>query len=103
METVWELSWRIYPAAALMAVGLALAARGDFLLVRAARKPVGAPRKNYTWMSGFRLALFGGSLAAVGAGWLWDIPALAVAGLAIGFEETIETSICAHALKEAGD
>jgi hypothetical protein len=103
MESVWELSWRVYPAAGLMLAGALLALRGDLLLVRGARMPVGTPRKNLTWMRGFRLALFGGSLAAVAAGWLWDIPALAVAGLAIGFEETLETSICAYALKQSGE
>ena len=103
MEALWDLSWRIYPAALLMAVGLAIAARGDYLLVRAARKPVGAPRKNLTWMRGFRLALFGASLAAVAAGWLWHIPALVAAGLVIGFEETLETSICTYALSRAED
>lgn len=103
MEPLWEWPYRLYPAAGMMLAGFALAARGDILLVRAARKPIGAPAKNYTSMSGFRMALFGGSLAAIGAGWLWDIPALAVAGLAIGFEETLETSICAYALKQSGD
>ena len=103
METVWELSWRLYPAVALMAVGFAIAARGDYLLVRAARKPVGAPRKNLTWMRGFRMALFGGSLAAIAAGWLWHMPALVAAGLVIGFEETLETSICTYALKQSGE
>jgi hypothetical protein len=103
MEAIWDLSWRLYPGAALLFVGLALAARGDFLLVRGARMPVGTPRKNLTWIRGFRLALFGGSLAAVAAGWIWQIPALAVAGLAIGFEETLETSIVAYALKKSGE
>jgi hypothetical protein len=103
MEAFWELSWRIYPAAVLMLIGLAIAARGDLLLVRGGRMPVGTPRKNLTWIRGFRLALFGGSMAAFGAGWLWDIPALAVAGLAIGFEETIETSIVAYALRQSGE
>jgi hypothetical protein len=103
MEPLWEWPYRLYPAVAMILGGFAIAARGDFLLVRAARKPIGTPGKNYTWIRGFRMALFGGSLAAVGAGWLWDIPALAVAGLAIGFEETLETSICAYALKQSGD
>lgn len=103
METVWELSWRVYPAAVLMAAGLVVAARGDFLLVRSARTPIGQRGRNLTWMRGFRMALFGGSLAAAAAGWLWHIPALVAAGLVIGFEETLETSICAWALKQSGD
>lgn len=103
MEAFWEWPHRLYPAAVLMLAGLGVAARGDFLLVRGARLPVGTPGKNLTWMRGFRMAVLGASVAAAGAGWLWDIPALAVAGLVIGFEETIETSICAFALKQSGD
>lgn len=103
MEPLWDLSWRIYPAATFFAVGIALAARGNFLIGRGLRLPIGAPRKNFTWVAGLRLVLFGASLAAAAAGWLWHIPALVAAGLIIGFEETLETSIAAHALKEAGE
>ena len=100
METVWELSWRAWPAAAMGVVGMALAVRGLALAWRGLRAPLGRPGKNLTWMRGFRYVLFGGSLAAVAAGWQWDIPALAVAGLAIGFEETLESSIAVWALRQ---
>jgi hypothetical protein len=103
MDAFWELSWRLYPALVLLAAGALLAARGDVLLVRGARMKVGTPRKNLTWIRGFRLSLFGASLAAVAAGWAWHIPALVAAGLVIGFEETLETSIVAHALKQSGE
>jgi len=99
METVWELSWRIWPASVIGVVGVALALLGAVLGWRALHTPLTRPGKNLTWMRGFRYTLFVGSLAAVAAGWLWDIPALAVAGLAIGFEETIESSIAVWALR----
>ena len=71
--------------------------------MRSARTPIGTGGRNYAWIRGFRMALFGGSLMAAAAGWLWHIPALVAAGLVIGFEETLETSICASALKQSGD
>ena len=103
VDAFWDLSWRLYPALVLLAAGVMLSARGDVLLVRGARMSIGAPRKNLTWMRGFRLCLFGASLAAVAAGWAWHIPALVAAGLVIGFEETLETTIVAYALKRSGE
>ncbi|MCA9861793.1 MAG: hypothetical protein KC432_02175, partial [Thermomicrobiales bacterium] len=61
------------------------------------------PFKNFTWIAGLRLLLFGASLAARTVGWLWHIPALVAAGAVIGFEETLQTSIASYAFKEAGD
>ena len=51
-------------------------------------------------MRGLRLTLLGVTLAAVAAGWLWQWPVMVAAGLVIGFEETLETSIAAWALNE---
>ncbi|MGD9933865.1 MAG: hypothetical protein AB7T37_09100 [Dehalococcoidia bacterium] len=103
MDSLWDLSWRIYPAGACLTAGIALALRGNVLVTRGLRLPTGTPRKNFTWVAGLRSLLFGASLAVAAAGWLWHIPALVAAGLVIGFEETLETSIAAYALKESGE
>lgn len=100
---MWELSWRLYPAAVLVTAGVALSLRGVILTSRGLCLPVGTARKNQTWVGGLRFLLFGTSLAVAAAGWLWHLPALVAAGLVIGFEETLETSIAAHALQESGE
>lgn len=103
MEALWDLSWRLYPATALVALGFGLATRGAFLVFRGLRLPIGTSRKNRIWVGGLRSFLFGASLAAAATGWLWHVPALVAAGLVIGFEETLETSIAAHALAQSGE
>src|SRR5687768_12335727 len=96
----WDDSWRTYPAALAIAFGLLLSVRGAALAVGGLRLPVETPGKNLVYIRGFRLLLFGASLAVAGAGWLWQIPALVAAGLVIGFEETLETTIVASALRQ---
>lgn len=49
------------------------------------------------------IAAQGFSLVAVGAGWLVQWPVMVAAGLVVGFEETIETSIAAWALKQEAE
>jgi hypothetical protein len=59
MEAIVELSWRIYPAYALLATGAALAAYGLTVQYRGIVKPIRDPDKNLTWMRGFRLTVVG--------------------------------------------
>jgi hypothetical protein len=100
MEAIWDLEWRLFPAAAIAVLAAVLAVHGGRLLLRALRQPIPAPGKNLTWMRGFRLTLLGSSLVSVAAGWLWQQPFFVAAGAVIGFEETLETSIAAWALKQ---
>ena len=100
METIWNLDWRFVPAAVLLLAGLLVALRGDTMLVRGLRLPMETPGKNLLSIRGLRLALLGLSIASLAAGWLWHLPAFIAAGLVIGFEETLETSIAAWALRE---
>jgi hypothetical protein len=100
MDTVWDLDWRLYPALALVLCGAATALRGDLLLFRGLRLPNGTRGKNLLSVRGLRLALLGLSIAAVGTGWWLQWPAMVAAGLVIGFEETLETSIAAWALEQ---
>lgn len=98
MELLWESEWRALPAILLLVAGDVLLARGVIRWRVSRRMAFGAPGKNLALLQAFRLVLGGGALLAIGAGWLWQVPLLVAAGLLIGFEETVETSIAAYAL-----
>jgi hypothetical protein len=98
VEPLWESDWRLAPAAALAALGAMPMIRGAIRWNARAGIPLEAPRRNLPLLQAFRLLLGGGSLVAVGAGWYLQQPVLVAAGLVIGFEETLETSIAAWAL-----
>jgi len=86
-------------AALLAALGLALAWRGLRLCRAALPRPRSASMQPLTWMRGFRLTLFGLALAGVGAAWFWHLGWLLALSLAIGGEETLESSIAIAALR----
>ena len=50
-------------------------------------------------MRGFRLTVIGLALAAIAAAWAWQLGWLLVLALAIGGEETLESSIHAYAIQ----
>ena len=96
MERIWSIvvdaPWRVYPAAALALLGLALAARG--LWFGAAGSP-GLLRQGCdtrAWIRGFQLAVGGLALVGVAAAWIWQLPWLLVIALGILGEELLETS-----------
>ncbi len=99
MNGVMQLAWDNYLAVALMVLGVALAVRG----LRRCRVALPHPRTGamqpLTWMRGFRLALIGLAVAGAGAAWLWDLDWLLALSLAIGGEETLESSIAISALR----
>jgi hypothetical protein len=100
MDSIILAPGSTYPAAMLLAVGLALAWRG----VRRCHAAFPRPRASMQpllWMRGFRLTLFGLALAGTGAAWLWQLEWLFWLSLAIGFEETLETSIAIYGLRRA--
>lgn len=100
MDAFWELDWRAYPAAAITMAGLILAVHGGAVMVRGFLAPLDRPGKNLRTVRAMRMCLQGLSLAAVAFGWWMQWPAMFWAGVIVGFEETIETSIVAWALRE---
>ncbi len=100
METIWDLDWRPVPAAAITVIGLALASRGGTLMVRGFLCPYALPGKNLRTVRAMRALLQGVSLTAIALGWWLHWPVLVAAGLIIGFEETLETSVVTWALKQ---
>ncbi len=99
MDGVMHLAWDSYPAAALLVLGLALAVRGLQRCRVALPRPRSGAMQPLTWMRGFRLTVFGLALAGAGAAWLWGLDWLLALSLAIGGEETLETSIAIGALR----
>ena len=99
MDGLIHLAWRSYPAVGLIVLGLALTLRAIHGCRAAWRRPLSGPMQPLAWMRGFRLAIIGLALAGIGAAWLWQLGWLLALSLAIGEEETLETSIAISALR----
>ncbi len=100
METLIELSWRDYPISALIALGIGLALWGLLMELNGLRGALrGDTGKLLTWIQGFRLSIIGLALAGLGVAWAWQLTWLLVLTLAIGGEETLESSIVIFALR----
>ena len=99
MDGVVHQSWATWAPATLLALGLVLALRGLRRCSIALPRPRSGAMQPLLWMRGFRLTLIGLALAGVGAGWLWGLDWLIALSLAIGGEETLESSIAIHALR----
>jgi len=100
METIWNSEWRYVPAAVIVAAGALLALKGTRFEWRGLHLPMETVGKNLLTVRGMRMMLGGLSLAAIGAGWVLQWPAMVAAGVVIGIEETIETSIVVWALRQ---
>jgi hypothetical protein len=98
MNEIAALSWRAYPAAALMAAGASVALRGLYRgLVHGPDKR--AARRLLDGLGGFRLAVVGLSLLGVGAAWMWTVGWLLGLSLIIGGEELLESTVLIAALR----
>ncbi len=99
MDTIVELSWRIYPAIAMLAGGSLLTLYGAERGIRGIWMPIRDPSKNLTIITGFKLTVIGLAIAGIAAAWAWGILWLLVLSLVVGGEETLELSIHAYALR----
>ena len=98
MDTLVELSWRLYLAAVIIAAGIAVAALGLRREVDGIGRPLRDPGKVLTFVRGFRLAIIGLAVAGIGAAWAWQLDWLLVLSLVIGGEETLESTVIIFAL-----
>ncbi|MEX0682204.1 MAG: hypothetical protein WD904_01235 [Dehalococcoidia bacterium] len=96
-------AWQTVAQIALMLAGVPLAVRGLWREWDAILRPIGDPEKVLKFFRGFRMSIIGLSLIGLGAGWLWDQTWLIVLSAAIGFEETIESSIDIFAMTRGKD
>ena len=100
MEALIDLSWRIYPAAVLMAVGASLFLLGMAKEWRGLRLALsGDPAKILIFLLGFRLSIIGLALAGIGAAWTWHLTVVLVLSLVIGGEELLESSVHIFAVR----
>jgi len=100
MDTI---SWQTLAAGTLIASGMPLLIAGLWREWDGLRRPLRDPAKVLTWVRGFRLSMIGLALTGSGAGWLFDQTWLIVLSLAIGGEETLESSIIHFALTRGRD
>lgn len=103
MDTLWTSDLRLLVAFPIAALGLWLTVAGSWRQVRSLRLPLETRGKNHSWLRAMRQMLQGLSLVAIGLGWAWQMPVMIAAGAIVGFEETIETSIAAWALKQEAE
>jgi hypothetical protein len=96
---ILHAGWRVYPVACLMAGGLALFIYGAEQLVRALRISIWNLDRPIVWIVGFRAAIVGLAVLALGASWLMQQLWLLLLALAIGGEELLETSVILFALR----
>ena len=101
MAEILALSWRAYPAAALVVFGAVLAASGLLKLyaICAVRR---LRRSGFEWafvyLYVFRRVVVGLALVGAGVGWAWQVPWLFAASLCIGVGEFLESSYYIWAL-----
>ena len=100
MDAIWTLSWRVYPAAGLVAAGVALVVAGLWRERRSLALPVTDPAKGGALVRSLRSVLTGLAVAGIGAAWVYHVPYLLGLCLIIGGEELLETSLVIGAMNE---
>ncbi len=101
MDGLIDLSWRIYPASALMFGGLILAVLGFRLAAEALRRPPYGPATSLTLLRGFRFAVIGIALVNAGAAWQWQVLWPLVFALVFLGEEMVEISFMIATVRRA--
>lgn len=101
MDALVAASWRFVPAAALMALGLAVAVYGVARRAGDLSRPVSDPAKALAMARALRVVILGLAVTGIGAGWLWQIRALVLVAVVIACEETWEISVVVEALERA--
>ena len=100
MDAFFELSWRIWPAAAISAAGAYLFARGVARQAAVFRTPATEMAKPLGIALALRLLLLGSCLVALGLAWIFQIVWLFWFALVFAGEETWETSMVVSGLRQ---
>jgi uncharacterized membrane protein len=97
VDAVVDLSWRAYPAALIALLGAVMFARG--LRMTWGWAAHNDSQHNLRFIRGFRIAVIGLALAAIAVAWVWQLLWVFILALAIGGEETLESSVHAYAVR----
>ncbi len=97
IDAVVELSWRAYPAALIALVGAAMAVRGVRMTWGWAAH--NDSEHNLRFIRGFRVTVIGLAIASIAVAWVWQLLWVLILALAIGGEETLESSVHAYAVR----
>jgi hypothetical protein len=87
----------------MVGIGIPVAAHGLRVEWRGIRMPIRHPDKVLTFFRGFRLSIIGLALIGIGVALMTDQLWLLLLSIAIGIEETIESSIDVFALTRGKD
>lgn len=91
--------WRVYPAWALIGLGVAIAARGIYRERRELRRPPTDPGLGFALARALRGTLAGLALAGMGIGWLQAMASLVIVSALIWLEEMLEITSVLRALR----
>jgi hypothetical protein len=97
---LFEASWRVYPAALLMAAGIVVLIYSVRRGFTDGRRITRDPARAFAIMRAFRVGIVGLCVAGIGAGWCWHVPALIGLSLIIVGEEVLESSVFIAALRD---
>ena len=98
MTSVINSGWAAF-SVLLMLSGAVVAAWAIRRAVIDLRHTPRDPARAFVLLRGFRHAMIGLCVMALGIGWYWHLPAVVGLALIIGFEETLESSTMIAALK----
>jgi hypothetical protein len=101
METIIETPWRVVPVALMVLAGAAMFLLNLRRYIAGLRRGLREPGGNLGTMQAFRLGVIGLAVVGIGLAWLWRQPWLLALALAVGGEETLESSIAIAALRRA--
>lgn len=99
MDALVTLSWRVYPAWVLIAIGLSISVWGVGRGIAAAHNEPRDPGRALAILRGFRVGVVGLAMAGIGAAWCWHLGWLLGLSLIIGGEELLESTVVIAALR----
>jgi hypothetical protein len=92
MDGFFDLSWRSYPAAIMIVFGLITGVIGIYQATGRAMRTAPTRITLLPRIQGFRIAVIGFALAALGISWITQQLWLFVVALGVGGEEMLESS-----------
>ncbi|MEX2226014.1 MAG: hypothetical protein WEB52_06170 [Dehalococcoidia bacterium] len=93
MDAIADVTYRIYPATAMIAAGVVMAFFGLRRDLAGLRAPFSDRNKTLNMLTGFRMAIVGIALMLFGAAWIAQVTWLMWLAAIIGLGELLESSL----------